>query len=83
MLEALAAVEAFVEAVIGAGEDGARLARMRREPVDAAFVAEPAPDPAPAVAAVRLVQAPLPTVPTQIVIAPVMSRCPSRCGRCR
>src|SRR5271170_967932 len=52
MLKAHPAVEALVDAVIGAGEDGTRLARMHREAVDAAFAPQPAADTLPAVAAV-------------------------------
>ncbi len=52
MLEALPAVEALVDAVIGAGENRARLARMHRQAVDAALAPQPAADPLPAVAAI-------------------------------
>src|SRR5262249_10298296 len=48
----LPAVAALVDAVIGAGKDGARLARMHGQPKDPAFAPQPALDALPAVAAI-------------------------------
>src|SRR5262249_28454990 len=53
MREALAAVVAAVDAVLGAGKDRAPLGRVVGETIDAAFAPQPAFDPAPALAAVR------------------------------
>src|SRR5204862_2559239 len=51
-LEALPAVGALVDAVIGAGEHGARLVRMHRQTEDAALAPQPLHDAPPALAAI-------------------------------
>ena len=50
--EALPAIAAFVDAVIGAGEDRAGLGRMDREAVDAALAPQPLLHPPPVLAAI-------------------------------
>src|SRR5579883_240945 len=52
MFKAAAAIEALIEAVIGAEKHRARLARMNRHAIDPAFIADPAADPAPTRAAI-------------------------------
>src|SRR5262249_41965644 len=52
-LEMLAAILAVVDAVIGAGQHGARLLRMDRKAEDAAFRPQTRPHLPPAIAAVR------------------------------
>ena len=52
-LKALPAIGAFVDPVIGAGEEGARLFPMHAEGKDPALAPQPLADPPPALAAVR------------------------------
>src|SRR5216684_8218713 len=52
-LEALPAVAAFVDAVIGAGEDRARLLAVHGQPEHSALAPQPLADPPPALAAIR------------------------------
>src|SRR5207244_10622093 len=51
-LEALAAIAALVDAVIGTGEHRARLMRMHTQPEDAALAPQPLHDAPPALAAI-------------------------------